>query len=139
MAAGLGVVLMRKGTRVHRRVGYFYVVSMLALNVSSFFIFSLTGRFSILASGQDDDPGRVVALLEHTAAAHPLVADNPPPQALVVKLGPDALGLEVHAWTESIDSWMQIRSELAISMGFWIGPSTCSSSDCARPSQNCVR
>lgn len=46
MAAGLGVVLMRKGTRVHRRVGYLYVVSMVALNVSSFFIFSLTGRFS---------------------------------------------------------------------------------------------
>jgi uncharacterized membrane protein len=46
MAAGLGIVLMRKGTRVHRRVGYFYVVSMVALNVSSFFIFSLTGRFS---------------------------------------------------------------------------------------------
>ena len=46
MAAGLGIVLMRKGTRVHRRVGYLYVASMIALNVSSFFIFSLTGRFS---------------------------------------------------------------------------------------------
>jgi len=65
---------------------------------------------------QDSDPGRVVALLERTAAAHPLVADDPPPQALVVKLGPDTLGLELRAWTERIDHWMQIRSELAISI-----------------------
>jgi small-conductance mechanosensitive channel len=65
---------------------------------------------------QDSDPGRVVALLERTAAAHPLVAEDPPPQALVVKLGPDTLGLELRAWTERIDHWMQIRSELAISI-----------------------
>jgi small-conductance mechanosensitive channel len=69
-----------------------------------------------ISVAQDTDPKRVVALLEHTAAAHPLVTDEPPPQALVVKLGPDALGLELRAWTERIDHWMQIRSELAIAI-----------------------
>jgi len=66
---------------------------------------------------QDNDPSRVIALLERTAAAHPLVTDNPPPQALVVKLGPDSLGFELQAWTDRIEHWMQIRSELAISIG----------------------
>lgn len=66
---------------------------------------------------QDSDPSRVIVLLERTAAAHPLVTDNPPPQALVVKLGPDSLGFELRAWTDRIEHWMQIRSELAISIG----------------------
>jgi small-conductance mechanosensitive channel len=69
-----------------------------------------------ISVAQDTDPTRVVALLERTAAAHPLVTGDPPPQALVVKLGPDTLGLELRAWTERVDHWMQIRSELAISI-----------------------
>lgn len=44
---GLCVLLMRKGTRRHRRYGYAYVSAMLLLNLSSLFIFSLTGRFSL--------------------------------------------------------------------------------------------
>jgi len=62
------------------------------------------------------DPGRVAALLEHAATAHPLIAKDPAPQALVVKLGPDSLGLELRAWTDRLEEWMQIRSELAISV-----------------------
>jgi small-conductance mechanosensitive channel len=62
------------------------------------------------------DPGRVIALLERTAAAHPLVTNEPPPQALVVKLSPDSLGFELRAWTDRIEQWMQIRSELAITI-----------------------
>lgn len=46
MVAGLFVLLQTKGTRRHRRIGYLYVVSLVTLNVSSFFIFKLTGRFS---------------------------------------------------------------------------------------------
>lgn len=46
IVTGLWVVLNTKGTRRHRRVGYVYVVSMVTLNVSSFFIFKLTGEFS---------------------------------------------------------------------------------------------
>ena len=46
IVAGLLVLLQTKGTRRHRRFGYVYVASMVTLNVSSFFIFRLTGEFS---------------------------------------------------------------------------------------------
>ncbi len=69
-----------------------------------------------IAVAQGTDPGKVIALLERSAAAHPLVTGHPPPQALVVKLGPDSLGLELRAWTDHGEQWMQIRSELAIAI-----------------------
>jgi potassium efflux system protein len=69
-----------------------------------------------IAVGQGTDPGRVIGLLEKTAAAHPLVTGDPPPQALVVKLGPDSLGFELRAWTDRSELWMQIRSDLAIAV-----------------------
>jgi potassium-dependent mechanosensitive channel len=65
---------------------------------------------------QGADPGRVIALLERVAAEHPLVTDEPPPEALVVKLSPDAVAFELRAWTAEIERWMQIRSELAINV-----------------------
>jgi len=69
-----------------------------------------------IAVAQGADPNRVIALLERTAATHPLVAGDPPPQALVVKLGPDSLGCELRVWTDRSEQWMQIRSELAIAI-----------------------
>jgi potassium efflux system protein len=69
-----------------------------------------------ISVAQDADPSRVIGLLEHTAAAHPLVTHDPPPPALVVRLGADSLGLELHAWTDHIERWMEIRSELAIAI-----------------------
>lgn len=45
MIAGLMLVLLTKDTRLHRRIGYAYVASMV-VNLSSLFVFSLTGRFS---------------------------------------------------------------------------------------------
>ena len=42
---GLWVVLTRKGTRLHKTVGYAYFFNMLGLNVSAFFIYRLTGHF----------------------------------------------------------------------------------------------
>jgi small-conductance mechanosensitive channel len=62
------------------------------------------------------DPGHVIELLERTAAAHPLVTHEPPPRALVVKLSPDSLAFELRAWTDRIEQWMEIRSELAITI-----------------------
>jgi potassium-dependent mechanosensitive channel len=69
-----------------------------------------------ISVAQGADPERVIALLERIAAEHPLVTEEPPPQALVVKLSPDALAFELRAWTAEIDLWMQIRSELAINV-----------------------
>lgn len=42
---GLWVVLTRKGTCLHRIVGYAYFFNMLGLNISAFFIYRLTGHF----------------------------------------------------------------------------------------------
>ena len=42
---GVVVVLRRKGTRVHRRFGRAYVVSMVLLNVTGLMIYDLYGRF----------------------------------------------------------------------------------------------
>ena len=49
-------------------------------------------------------------------ADRPLCPEDPPPQALVVKLGPDSLRFELCAWTEHAEQWMQIRSDLAIAI-----------------------
>jgi potassium efflux system protein len=69
-----------------------------------------------VAVAQGTDPEKVIGLLERSAAAHPLIAGDPPPQALVVKLGPDSLGFELRAWTDYSEQWMRIRSELAIAI-----------------------
>ncbi len=69
-----------------------------------------------VAVAQGTDPNRVREILERTAAAHPLVAKDPPPQALVTNLGPNSITVEVRAWTDSSDQWMQVRSELAIAV-----------------------
>lgn len=42
---GLGVLLARKGTRLHKQLGYAYLFNMLGLNLSAFFIYRLTGHF----------------------------------------------------------------------------------------------
>ena len=42
---GLVVILLPKGTRRHRKVGFAYVIAMVALNLTALWIFDLTGRF----------------------------------------------------------------------------------------------
>ncbi|WP_369994448.1 DUF2306 domain-containing protein [Winogradskyella sp.] len=46
MITGTIVLLYKKGTTFHKRTGYIYVVAMLSLNISSFFIMSF-GSFSL--------------------------------------------------------------------------------------------
>ena len=41
------VLLMKKGTKIHKRVGYFYVFSMTILILSSFGIYRLFGKFGL--------------------------------------------------------------------------------------------
>jgi len=45
LATGAWVLVRRKGTTVHRRVGWTYAVSMLVLNVTALLIYRLTGTF----------------------------------------------------------------------------------------------
>ena len=42
---GLCVLLVRKGTRLHKQLGYAYFFNMLGLNISALFIYQLTGHF----------------------------------------------------------------------------------------------
>jgi uncharacterized membrane protein len=44
---GGAVLLMKKGTQIHRKVGYVYVFSMSVLIISSFLIYRLFGRFGV--------------------------------------------------------------------------------------------
>jgi potassium efflux system protein len=69
-----------------------------------------------IAVAQGADPGHVIQVLERTAAEHPLVTRDPPPEALVVKLGPESVGFELRAWTDRVEQWMHVRSELAIAI-----------------------
>jgi uncharacterized membrane protein len=41
------VIVLKKGTMIHKRVGYVYVMSMLILIVSSFGIYRLFGKFGL--------------------------------------------------------------------------------------------
>ena len=62
------------------------------------------------------DPRRVMEVMERVAAAHPLVQKNPPPQALLVKPGPDSMTFELRAYTDRVEDWMKVRSELAVAI-----------------------
>jgi uncharacterized membrane protein len=42
---GLAVFFVRKGTRLHKQLGYAYFFNMLGLNISALFIYQLTGNF----------------------------------------------------------------------------------------------
>ncbi len=69
-----------------------------------------------IAVAPDADPKRVIELLERIAANHRAVIADPPPRAAVVKLMPDSIALELHAWTDRRDEALQIRSDLAIAV-----------------------
>ncbi|MGZ5144488.1 MAG: mechanosensitive ion channel domain-containing protein [Burkholderiales bacterium] len=62
------------------------------------------------------DPQRVISILERVATDHPKILKKPPPQALLTRLGPDWMGFELHAFTDHIEDWMQVRSELAVAI-----------------------
>lgn len=58
------------------------------------------------------DPAHAAQLLKQAALEHPRVAKRPPPQAYVSTLAAGSLTLELRAWTESYDDWLEIRSDL---------------------------
>jgi potassium-dependent mechanosensitive channel len=62
----------------------------------------------------DSDPARVIAILERVATGHPHVLKRPTPQALLTRVGPDWMGFELRAATDRVESWMEVRSELAV-------------------------
>ena len=72
---GLCVLLVRKGTRLHKQLGYAYFFNMLGLNISALFIYQLTGHFgpfhgAALASLLTLIAGFVPAYLLHRSGLH---------------------------------------------------------------------
>jgi len=47
MITGIIVLVMKKGTKRHKQIGYVYVLSMLLLNITAFMIYRLFGGFGI--------------------------------------------------------------------------------------------
>ena len=45
LAFGACVLYTRKGTRLHKQLGYAYLLNMLGLNITALFIYQLTGHF----------------------------------------------------------------------------------------------
>ena len=47
LIAGTWVITTQKGTAIHRKVGYFYVATMIAVNGTSFAMYRLFGGFGV--------------------------------------------------------------------------------------------
>ncbi len=62
------------------------------------------------------DSQRVVELLKATAAAHPGVAKEPPPQVYVVNFSAGAVTFQLRAWTDRHENWAQLRSDLSVAV-----------------------
>jgi small-conductance mechanosensitive channel len=62
------------------------------------------------------DPKRVIEVLEQVAKDHPKLVAHPPPTALLTRMGPDWMGFELHAATDRIEQWLQVRSEIGVAV-----------------------
>ncbi|MFL6530705.1 MAG: mechanosensitive ion channel family protein, partial [Chthoniobacterales bacterium] len=62
------------------------------------------------------NPQEVIDLLTKTAEAHPKVAKNPAPDALLKEFGPDALLFDVGFTTDDVAHFPAIQSEVAVAV-----------------------
>jgi potassium-dependent mechanosensitive channel len=62
------------------------------------------------------DPQRVFELLKSTAAGHPGVAKEPPPQVYVVNFTAGAVTFQLRVWTDRYHEWAQLRSDLSVAV-----------------------
>jgi len=61
------------------------------------------------------DAAQVISVLEGMARQHPSVLQNPPPQAILTRTGPDWMGFELRAAIADVEASTTVRSELAVS------------------------
>jgi len=62
------------------------------------------------------DPQRVLELLKRVAANHQSIAKEPAPQAYIVNFAPGAVSLQLQAWTDRYEDWVQVRSDLSLAV-----------------------
>jgi small-conductance mechanosensitive channel len=58
------------------------------------------------------DAARVLAILQNAAAGQSALLREPPAQSLFVGISGGALNFELRVWTDQINDWLQIRSDL---------------------------
>ena len=59
-------------------------------------------------------PQRVLELLKSVAANHQSIAKEPAPQAYIVNFAPGAVSLQLQAWTDRYEDWVQVQSDLSL-------------------------
>jgi small-conductance mechanosensitive channel len=64
----------------------------------------------------DSDPQRVIELLTKVAAAHPLVASQPPAEAFMKEFGADALMFDLVFWTDVPVRAPRVHSDVAVAV-----------------------
>ena len=69
-----------------------------------------------IAVAHGASPRRVIETIERVAQAHPRVRADPRPEVLFTRMGPDWMGFELRAYTDDVEAWMQVRSELAVAV-----------------------
>jgi small-conductance mechanosensitive channel len=62
------------------------------------------------------DLHRVTELLKKIAADHPDVAKEPAPRAIVTSLTASAVTFQLRVWTERIEAWDEVRSDLSFAI-----------------------
>ncbi len=62
------------------------------------------------------DPQRVLEILTAAAAAHPLVAAKPPPEAFMKDFGADALLFDLVLWTDEPLKALRVHSDIAVAI-----------------------
>jgi small-conductance mechanosensitive channel len=62
------------------------------------------------------DPERVIQILREAAEGHPDVMDAPAPDPLFVGFGASSLDFQLRCWTAHGSAWLNIRSDLSISI-----------------------
>jgi len=63
----------------------------------------------------DEDPERVLAVLNAQATAHPNALAQPPPAALFVAFAPESLNFELRVWVR-FENFLAARSELGVTV-----------------------
>lgn len=71
LVSGSFVLLSTKGTRLHKKIGYAYAVSMIAVNVTAFFIYRLFGDFGPF------HVAAIISLLTLVAGMIPVILRRP--------------------------------------------------------------
>jgi small-conductance mechanosensitive channel len=78
----------------------------------------IAGDTRLLATSLSLDlrPQRVLELLKSVAANHQSIAKEPAPQAYIVNFAPGAVSLQLQAWTDRYEDWVQVRSDLSLAV-----------------------